>query len=181
MEKTRYIAKLGLLLALASALQFLEGLIPLPLPLGVKPGISSVVIMYILIFMGFKPALATAILKSCFVFVTRGASAFFMSVCGGVLSVLVMALCVAIYRRRDNNIGILVVSAAGGVFHNIGQLAAASVVAESVYTVMYLPVLVAAGVISGVFTGFIMRIIIFRTEKALPVSKHKSSSERSNL
>lgn len=165
MKKTQYIAKLGLLLALASALQFLESLIPLPLPLGVKAGLSSVVIMYILIFMGFRPALVTAILKSCFVFVTRGASSFFMSVCGGLLSVIAMTLCVILFRRKDNNIGIIAVSVVGGVFHNIGQLIAASVFSGSVYTASYLPVLVTAGIISGVFTGIIMQIIVLRIDK----------------
>lgn len=174
MKKTHYIAKLGLLLALAVVLQFLEGLIPIPLPLGVKPGISSVVIMYILLFMGFRPALAAAVLKSCFVLVIRGATAFCMSAAGGILSVLAMAVCMLIFRRNDKSAGILAVSVAGGVFHNVGQLIAASLIAGSVWTASYLPVLIIAGIIAGAFTGSLLRII-------LPaVSGAESSAERSN-
>lgn len=166
MKKSRYIAKLGILLALASALQFLESLIPIPLPLGVKPGISSIVIMYILIFMGFRPALTIAVLKSCFVFVIRGVSAFCMSVCGGVLSVLVMELCILIFQRKNSGVGILAVSTAGGVSHNIGQLAVASIIASSLYTFSYIPVLVVAGVISGIFTGTLFRILLPHLERS---------------
>lgn len=179
MKKTQYIAKLGLLLALASALQFLESLIPVPLPLGVKPGLSSIVIMYILIFMGFRPAVATAVLKSGFVFITRGASAFCMSVCGGILSVLMMAICIMIFRRKGNDIGILAVSVTGGIFHNTGQLIAASLFAGSFYTISYLPVLVIAGIISGLFTGIILRILLPILEKSSKKNIDKTPLERS--
>ena len=176
MGKSRYIAKIGILLALASAIQFLESMIPIPLPLGVKPGISSVVIMYILMFMDFRSALVTAVLKSGFVFAVRGFSSFCMSVSGGILSVLMMGLCLLIFRRTSKDTGVLAVSVTGGVFHNIGQLAAASVIAGSFYTISYLPVLVIAGIISGVFTGTIMRILLPRLERK---NVYKSSSERS--
>ncbi len=178
MKKSLYIAKMGILLALASALQFLEGLIPLPLPLGVKLGLSSIVIMYILMFMGFKSALAGAVLKSCFVLATRGTSAFFMSVSGGILSVVAMWLCLMLFRRRNNDIGILAVSVTGGVFHNVGQLMASSVFAGSIYTVSYLPVLVIAGIIAGAFTGLIMHILLPHLGGE---AEHKSSAERSHL
>lgn len=151
---------MGLMLALASALQFLESLIPLPLPLGVKAGISSIVVMAVLARLGFVSALTIAVLKSCFVFVTRGATAFFMSVSGGVLSVAVMGAVFALRRRRENGTGILLMSALGGVSHNLGQLAAASVLMGSAYTLSYMPVLVISGIISGIFTGFIFKLIL---------------------
>lgn len=160
MKKSRYIAEMGLLLALASALQFLESLIPLPLPLGVKAGISSIVVMAVLARLGFVSALTIAVLKSCFVFVTRGATAFFMSVSGGVLSVAVMGAVFAFQRRKESGTGILLMSALGGVSHNLGQLAAASVLMGSAYTLSYMPVLVISGIVSGIFTGFIFKLIL---------------------
>lgn len=165
MKNSSYIARVGMLLALAVSLQFLESLIPIPLPLGVKPGISSVVIMYILMFMDLRTALVVTVLKSGFVFATRGASAFCMSVSGGLLSTAAMWLCIALFRRKSGDTGILAVSAAGGVFHNAGQLAAASAIAGSVYTAAYLPVLVIAGIISGAFTGILMRLLLSRINK----------------
>lgn len=153
---------MGLMLALASALQFLESLIPLPLPLGVKAGISSIVVMVVLVKFGFASAMLIAVLKSGFVFITRGASAFFMSVSGGVLSVAVMGAFLTATRRSKDGAGILLMSALGGVFHNIGQLAAASVFMGSFLTLSYLPVLVIAGIASGLFTGTVFRLIVNR-------------------
>lgn len=151
---------MGLMLALASALQFLESLIPIPLPLGVKAGISSIVVMVVLVKFGFISAMTIAVLKSCFVLITRGMSAFCMSVSGGVLSVAAMGAFLAVSRKSENGTGILLMSVLGGIFHNIGQLAAASVFTGSIVTFSYLPVLVIAGVVSGIFTGTVFRLIM---------------------
>ena len=56
--------------------------------------------------------------------------------------------------------GILLMSALGGVSHNLGQLAAASVLMGSAFTLSYMPVLVISGIISGIFTGFIFKLIL---------------------
>ena len=160
MKKSRYIAVMGLMLALAAALQFLESMIPIPLPLGVKPGISSIVIMVVLVKFGFLSAMTLAVLKSGFVFITRGATAFCMSVSGGVLSVAVMGAVLILSRRSKNGTGILLMSVLGGVSHNIGQLAAASVFMGSALTFSYLPVLVIAGIISGMFTGTVFKFVL---------------------
>ena len=160
MKKSRYIALMGLMLALASALQFLESLIPIPLPLGVKPGISSIVVMVVLVKFGFASAMTTAVLKGGFVFITRGATAFCMSVSGGILSVAVMGAFFTASRRSKNGTGILPMSVLGGISHNMGQLAAASVFTGSVLTLSYLPVLVIAGTVSGIFTGIVFKLIL---------------------
>lgn len=160
MKKSRYIALMGLMLALASALQFLESLIPIPLPMGVKPGISSVVVMVVLVKLGFPSAVMLAVLKSGFVFITRGGTAFCMSVSGGVLSTAVMGAYYYISRKSKNGAGILPMSVLGGVFHNMGQLAAASVIMGSALTMSYLPVLVIAGIVSGIFTGILFKLIL---------------------
>lgn len=160
MKRSRYIAVMGLMLALASALQFLENMIPIPLPLGVKPGISSIVVMVVLVKFGFPSAMTLAVLKSGFVFITRGATAFCMSVSGGVLSVAIMGAILAVSRRSKNGTGILLMSVLGGVSHNIGQLAAASVFTGSVLTFSYLPVLIISGIVAGIFTGTVFKFIL---------------------
>lgn len=162
MKKSRYIAVMALMLALASALQFLESMIPIPLPLGVKAGISSIVVMVVLVKFGFASAMTIAVLKSCFVFITRGATAFCMSVSGGVLSVVVMEVVLAVSRKSKDGAGILLMSVLGGIFHNMGQLAAASVFTGSIATFSYLPVLVISGIVSGLFTGTVFKLILPR-------------------
>ena len=99
-EKTRHIALSGLLFALAMALSFIEGSLVIPglLP-GMKLGLANIVVMYALFFMGVKQALVLDVLKALFVFLVSGFTAGFLSLCGGLLSLLVMAV---LYIGGDN-------------------------------------------------------------------------------
>ena len=45
------------------------------------------------------------------------------------------------------------VSIAGGVFHNIGQLAVAMLVVETFSVIYYVPVLLVAGMVTGLLIG----------------------------
>ena len=70
----------------------LPGLLP-----GKKLGLANIVVMYALFFMGPKQALVLDLLKALFVFLVSGWTAGFLSLCGGLLSLLVMWL----GERRD--------------------------------------------------------------------------------
>ena len=118
MKNTRYLTTMGLLLALACGISFLETL--LPLPLGVKPGLSSIVVMYVLLFMDARSAWLLTVLKSGFVFLTRGVTAGIMSLSGGIAS-----LCVMLLLLRLLLCSTLLMSISGAISHNLGQLLAA--------------------------------------------------------
>ena len=57
-----------------------------------KLGLANIVVMYALFFMGVKQALVLDVLKALFVFLVSGFTAGFLSLCGGLLSLLVMAV-----------------------------------------------------------------------------------------
>lgn len=147
-------ALMGLLFALSLVLSFIEsafsGLIPIP---GIKPGLSNIVVMYCLFFLGKRQAYILAGLKAFFVFLTRGPVGAAMSLAGGLASVTVMLLLSKGERSR------LFVSVCGGLSHNMGQLAAASLLLGSSAVFYYFPVLAVAGVGMGVFTGITMRLL----------------------
>lgn len=151
------VAFMGLMLALSLALSFFESMLPvLPfLPVGVKLGLSNIVTMYCLLFLGAAPAVSVAVLKSLFVLLTRGAVGALLSLCGGLLSVLVMLL---IKKAVKTGYGFL--SVAGAISHNVGQLLAASVVLKSYYTLYYLPVMVLSGAVMGLLTSLLLRLVI---------------------
>ena len=91
-EKTRHIALSGLLFALAMALSFIEGTLTIPgLMPGMKLGLANIVVMYALFFMGPKQALVLDVLKALFVFLVSGFTAGFLSLCGGLLSLLAVS------------------------------------------------------------------------------------------
>lgn len=158
----RTVAFCGLLLAAALVLSALEAALPaIPsLPPGIKPGFANVVVMYALIEVGAPWAAAISVLKSGFVLISRGITAGWVSLCGGLLSLCGMALLTrARFSRRKNEASLLLVSVTGAVLHNIGQLAAAAVMTGTPATFTYLPVLLAGGVLTGLLTGTVLRYI----------------------
>ena len=70
------------------------------------------------------------------------------SLAGALLSLAVMCL-----LKQYGKLHIISVSAAGGVFHNIGQLGAACVITGTLGVFSYLPFLIVSGTVTGLFTG----------------------------
>jgi len=149
---------MGMLFAMAMALSFAESLLPvLPmLPPGFKLGLSNIVTMYTLFMLGTKRGFAIAVMKSLFVLLTRAPVAAFMSLCGGLLSVVCMALCARVRWLRGDY---MLLSIIGALAHNLGQLLA-SVAYTSTVMFYYLPVLVVSGVIMGIVTGAMLRVVM---------------------
>ena len=70
------------------------------------------------------------------------------SLAGCSLSLLVMIL-----LKKTGKIGILGVSLAGGVMHNLGQIAAAAFALGNTAVFSYLPVLLVSGCAAGLAVG----------------------------
>ncbi len=152
--KSKQIALFGMLVALAFIFSYMEHLIPLPLPTGVKLGTANIVIIGTLYFFGWKEAMAVSgirIVLSGFAF---GISTVPYSLAGGILSLLVMML-----LKKSNRFGIVGVSVAGSVCHNIGQTLIAMMLLGN-KTVFYFPLLLFSGIISGVLIGLISGIVL---------------------
>jgi heptaprenyl diphosphate synthase len=159
MSKAKYITSMAMLFALALVLSIMEAMLPpLPyLPPGFKLGLSNIATMYALFFMGKKQAFTIAVLKSVFVFFTRGATAGLLSLTGGVCSLLVMICLSVVLKRR---ISYLLLSVFGAVFHNMGQLVAVTFIMLNRYTLWYAPILIVAGVIMGCVTGSLLKVVM---------------------
>lgn len=154
-QRIRQVALTALLFALAMVLSLVESIVPIPAPLpGVRLGLSNIVVMFSLFFLRRRDALAIALLKSLFVLITRGVIAGILSFCGGLSSILVMVLLMHLFKTR---ISYLIVSIFGAVFHNIGQIAAASVILGTPLW-FYLPLLLLSGVISGSATSVLLKV-----------------------
>ena len=171
----RRAAAMGLLLALAVALNAAEGLLPaLPaLPPGVRPGLSNIVTVYCLYCLGAGEALVIAVLKSGFVLLTRGMTAGFLSLSGGVVSLLSMLAARKIFGSRGRYCP---VSMTGAVFHNLGQLAAAALLLKNTAVFYYLPVLLAAGILMGGLTAVLLKAVMPALRRVLPVHYQSNHS-----
>lgn len=150
----RRVALMAVLFALTVALTFLEYLLPIPAPVpGIRLGLSNIVVMYSLFFLRKRDALTLAVLKALFVFLTRGAMAGVLSASGGLLSVCAMSVLLLVFSDK---ISYLMVSVAGAIFHNLGQMCVASLILGSALW-YYMPVLLLAGIIAGIATSLLLK------------------------
>ena len=148
MEKR--IARYALLVSLAMVLSWLESLIVFPglLP-GMKVGLTNLVVVFALYRASLRDAAAVSLVRVALVSLTFGnAYSFAYSLAGAVLSLAVMA-----GLKKLNRFSILGVSIAGGVCHNLGQLAVAMAVLGTARLWWYLPWLLAGGVLAGAAVG----------------------------
>ncbi len=125
---------------------------------GMKLGLTNVVVIFALYHMDDKAAIIINIVRVALVSLLFGtALSLAFSLAGAVLSYLVM-----IILKRWGKPGIVGVSAAGGVSHNIGQIIVAMIVMNTRAIALYLPVLWITGVFSGVLIGIIGGLIVSR-------------------
>ena len=157
-SKTHSIALSGLLFALAMAFSFVEGTLVLPglLP-GMKLGLANIVVMYALFFMGPKQALVLALLKALVVFLVYGWTAGFLSLCGGLLSLLVMWVLYYLLPVRPTW---FILSVCGALAHNAGQLLGAGVIISSSMSLYYAPVMLMLGLVMGALTSITLKAIL---------------------
>ena len=164
MRKTPYstkkIAFLGLMLAVIVVLLAIERMLP-PIPFfppNFKLGLSNIIIMFAIFSIGAKEAFVLGVLKSFFNMLMRGVIGGMMSLAGGMLSIAVIAILIWVSR---NKMPVISLSVVGAIFHNIGQIIVAIIILRSPHLFMlYLPVLLVAGVVMGTLTGIAAKIII---------------------
>ncbi|MBQ3466694.1 MAG: Gx transporter family protein [Oscillospiraceae bacterium] len=157
--KTQKLTVMALTTAIALVLSFIESQIPafVAVP-GVKMGLANIAIVYALYRLGWKEAALISLIRVVLVSLLFGSAASFLySLAGAVLSLLGMAL-----LKKTGKITEIVVSVAGGVLHNIGQIAMASIILETDALRYYLPFLLVSGILAGVVIGLISGILIRR-------------------
>lgn len=162
-SKAKQTALSGMLFALAMALSFAEGSLTIPglLP-GMKLGLANVVVMYALLFMGAGQALLLDLLKALFVFLVSGPTAGFLSLCGGMLSLLVMWLLYDVLPARPTW---FILSVSGAFAHNIGQLLGAAAIISSSLSFYYAPVMLVLGLAMGALTALVLRALLPALDK----------------
>ena len=156
---TKKIAFLAMMLAMITVLSMLEHMLPpLPfLPPNVRLGLSNIITMYALFFLGKGSAFLLAVLKSVFILLTRGLTAGFLSFSGGILALLCIILLSAVFRHH---VSYLALSVCGAIAHNTGQMLAASIITNTNLLLFYLPVMIFFGVVMGCVTGTLLKAVM---------------------
>lgn len=157
--KVRKLTELAMLTALALIIFIVELQIPNPFPIpGVKLGLANIITVY-----GVYHYQAKEVFLIVFVRILMGAffsgnmMALMYSMAGGLLCLVGMLLLKRLLSERY----IWICSALGAVFHNIGQIIIACIVAGR-GMLLYLPFLLVSGCLAGAFTGGCTQLILHR-------------------
>jgi heptaprenyl diphosphate synthase len=151
-SRTRRLVFGAMLAGIALVIFVVELQIPplTPIP-GIKLGLANVVTLFAMFAFGPADALAVLTVRILLGALVLGSpSAFIYSFAGGTCSYLVMLL----LRRILDEKQIFVCGVFCAVAHNAGQVLVAFFLTQTPAILLYFPVLMAAGVVTGLFTGF---------------------------
>lgn len=158
--KTEKLTRLALLTALASVIFIVELQLPDLIPIaGVKAGLANIITVFVLYKYKWQDAVLVTLARIIIGTIFGGnISAVIYSLSGAALALSAMLLLKKIISQKH----LWLCSTVGGIFHNIGQTAAAIFVTGTFAVAAYLPPLICCGCISGAFTGLCAQLAINR-------------------
>ncbi len=158
--RVRRLTLCAVLCAVALTIFVVEAQFPVPVPVpGLKLGLSNVVTVVALAVLGWKEALAIVLVRIVLGnFAAGQASAILYALAGGLLSFAVMAL----LRRALKPEQLWVCGVLGGIVHNLGQMAVALAIMRTAGLLLYLPVLLLCGSLTGALTGICGQLLAKR-------------------
>ena len=156
MNNTHRLTYLSLLTAISLSLFVLEGLLPVPfLAPGAKLGLANIVTVFALYTLRARDALAVICVRIALASLFGGGpTVFFYSIAGGLVSFAAMYA-----LKKTGRFSLPAVSAAGGFFHHVGQLAAAIAMTGTMNLLTYLAILGPVGLATGLATGWIASLV----------------------
>ena len=157
--ETRKVVHMGMLIALAMVLSFIESQIPafIAVP-GIKLGLANIAVVFALYSLGFREALGVSLIRVVLSAILFGSVlSGLYSAAGAILSLLGMAL-----LKKSCFFGTVGVSVSGAVLHNLGQIGIACFILRTQALVYYLPFLILSAVVAGIVIGIIAAVLVER-------------------
>lgn len=164
-KRTNKMVKIALLLAIALIVNYLESLVPLPLPLpGVKLGLANCIGLVVLCLYDEKDYVLFNVLKVFMIALLRTGfgTAFFIGFSGTFFATLVTLL-----FYKISKVSIYGLSVVGAVFHALGQVFMVIILYNSIYMINYLVILEITSVISGLLTAFLASVTLQKMPKRM--------------
>ncbi|MEG0133200.1 MAG: Gx transporter family protein [Clostridium sp.] len=163
-NKIRKMIYISLLVAMSLVLHIFEGMIPVPfITPGAKLGLANVITVIALYTLSYNEAFLVLFLRILLSVMFGGSiSRLIYSLSGGILSFIFM---IFIKKIGKDKISIVGVSCVGAVFHNMGQLIAASLIVKTIGVMLYLPIMSIAGIGTGVFVGITGNFAVLHLKK----------------
>ena len=166
--RTSRIARVGMFVAVAFVLSYIESLLPINLGVpGIKVGLSNIVVVLCLYESSAKETFGIAMVRILLVGLTFGNFySLLYSFAGGILSLFMMY-----FLKRMKKFSLYGVSVVGGVSHNVGQSIVAMIVLETSKLIYYLPFLLLSGVVAGVAVGIVSAVLVKRLHPVFKITE----------
>ena len=163
------IARLALLAAIALTIFLVEAQIPALVPIpGVKLGLANIVTVFTVFALGAKEGAAVLFVRIFLGAVFAGNfSTIFYSAAGGGCAIAVTILLRKILTKKQ----LLVAGCLGAVAHSVGQMAMAVLLTGTPGLLVYLPVMIAISIVTGLFTGLCAQFLVNRGSLWKTISK----------
>ncbi len=157
-DKTKELVLLSLLISIGMVLGILERFVFNPFIPGVKIGLANIVTLVAIGKFEVKKIYLIVIIRVVLVSIFAGSTiSLFYSLAGGILSLSVMLIVYSAFGESVSKVGI---SALGGVFHNVGQLIILALITGRIQVALsYSPLLLIAGLLTGIFNGYIVKYL----------------------
>lgn len=159
---TRRLTRDAMLTGVALIIFTLEAQLPplTPIP-GIKLGLSNIITVYaVFALTGWDAAAILAARVLLGAMFAGSVSTLMYSAAGGLLCLLGMLGLRRVLTRRQ----VWVASVLGAALHNLGQIAVAVAITRTPGLIAYLPVLLFAGMLAGLFTGLCAQLLLQRLE-----------------
>lgn len=174
-KRTQRVAICGVLTAIMLVLGFFESQLPAgPVP-GIKIGLSNSILVFAIYTLGIPTSFLLMILKvtlSGFMF--GSISAMMYAFAGGFLSMIAMSV-----LSRIDGVNMIVVSAVGGIMHNVGQVALAMLILRTPKLVYYMAILMVVGMVCGTLSGICASRVKHIMDSRTPRTDEHSDCEKS--
>lgn len=152
---------LSMLVAAGILMQLMEAFIPVVMIVpGYKIGLANITGLYALYAFGIKDMWIVTIARIVLASLCTGtlfSVSFSLSLCGGLLSLCAMSL-----AYKSGWFSIYGVSTAGAASHCIGQVIAISFIYQQYFMQLFLPVLMALSLVSGLLIAMLAGLLLRR-------------------
>ena len=166
--KTKKLAHMSLIIGYSLILYIIETYMPNPLIAifpGAKLGLSNIVTLTSLVLFGLKDTFTIISVRVIMSSIFAGPISYLLfSIAGSYLSLIFMYLALKI-----DKFSLIGVSVIGAISHNIGQLLVAGIIIKNGMIFGYLPYMLFASIITGVFVGIVSK---FMVEKLYNIDKN---------
>ena len=155
----KQLTRMAMLTAIALTIFLVEAQIPplVPVP-GLKLGLANIVTVFTVFALGSREGACVLFVRIFLGAIFAGFGTIFYSAAGGLCAILVTVLVKKILTTQQR----WVAGALGAIAHSVGQMAMAIFITGTPTLVVYLPVLIAASIVSGIFTGLCAQFLVNR-------------------